>query len=496
MNKLITTAIVGTGQIPQPDITTGTPVDTLSQQLSGDIERKLLLTAGVLSNYQQAGQKAPENTVSFSPAPPERLPVFAPASSTLETIITNSQKEHFKGLLLDACRQLQAHKLILPFHLMPQVLNPGLTHQNRIQLRYHLAAVLGERGRWLSQFYPEWSWVATYQALHEQDLTTLHTLWQEEGQSFRHEVLRRVRAIEPDTAREWLQTSWNEEKAEARALFVSVLSDQLSEKDLPFLEKAFSDRSARVCGEIAKLLVRMPKTAFARKVYEQAPEFLTIANGTCKLHTLSDIGEPWLTPTKNQPTNATVQLLALVPPRIWEERTGLTPEDIINSAEGTRTMLIEILAAATILHRDVRWARALLDRFYREDDMDMLRMSSEVVVELCELIPAEEAEAYMERVLTARGFWLYVLPTLPQPWSENLSARILDTVRSQSTQNRFWHEQLDLFAAGIAPSYLAQAIETLQQAKEQVKEGYYIESALEKTIEAIQIRKNLIEELP
>ena len=47
MNRLVTTAIVGTGQIGNNELVTDTPIDALAIQLPADNpERSLLLTAG------------------------------------------------------------------------------------------------------------------------------------------------------------------------------------------------------------------------------------------------------------------------------------------------------------------------------------------------------------------------------------------------------------------------------------------------------------------
>src|SRR5712691_7175537 len=73
MENIVTLAIVGTQQAGEQEIVTGLPVDALSDQLSGDKERKLLLAAGAWSIYRQAGRIAETMAEAPEPAQPERL---------------------------------------------------------------------------------------------------------------------------------------------------------------------------------------------------------------------------------------------------------------------------------------------------------------------------------------------------------------------------------------------------------------------------------------
>ena len=86
MDSIVSTAIVGTGQVNNQEISTGTPIDRLTAHLGGgEIKRKLLLTAGSLAIYQQAGripEQGPEppqptasESISISPVQ-QRLGIF------------------------------------------------------------------------------------------------------------------------------------------------------------------------------------------------------------------------------------------------------------------------------------------------------------------------------------------------------------------------------------------------------------------------------------
>ena len=82
MNTLVTTAIVGTGQVENTDLVTDTPIDALAAQLPADnTERSLLLTAGAWAIYRQAGYCAePAPTIPQSAQAEVLASLFSKAS--------------------------------------------------------------------------------------------------------------------------------------------------------------------------------------------------------------------------------------------------------------------------------------------------------------------------------------------------------------------------------------------------------------------------------
>src|SRR6266571_8552413 len=100
MDAMVTTALAGTAQQHNMDTSTGTPVDTLTQQLAtGETERKLLLSAGAWAIYRQAGRVAESLPAAPEPAPPESLPACSPIITTL---LESLLKEEHDELLPDA----------------------------------------------------------------------------------------------------------------------------------------------------------------------------------------------------------------------------------------------------------------------------------------------------------------------------------------------------------------------------------------------------------
>src|SRR5207302_172291 len=155
MDALVTTALVGTAQQPNLEITTGTEIDTLTAQLAvTEPEHKLLLSAGAWALYRQAGKVSETLSTIPEPAAPENQATCTQGiSALLESMF---QGEH-DDLLPEALERIKQAGLRLPHEL----LYPALNIQDK-ELRSAIFPVLGERGRWLSQFNPSWSWVGHY----------------------------------------------------------------------------------------------------------------------------------------------------------------------------------------------------------------------------------------------------------------------------------------------------------------------------------------------
>src|SRR5436190_6599249 len=123
MNKLVTTAIIGTGQQATTDLSTGTAVDTLTKNITSEQpERKLLLAAGAWALYLQAGYTAPAPQISQQPALAEQKTV---CSSKVAQILSGLLQGKHDVLLSEALEKLQRAQQRLPHDLLPQALIYG-----------------------------------------------------------------------------------------------------------------------------------------------------------------------------------------------------------------------------------------------------------------------------------------------------------------------------------------------------------------------------------
>ena len=153
MDAIVTAALIGTAQQQNIETNTGTPVDTLTEKLpSGEIERKLLLSAGAWALYRQAGKVTDSLPQPPEPAAPETLSLCSvELAALLESMLTGEHQE----LLPEALAYMRRAALRIPYELLPTALAIQGT-----ELRSAMFHLIGERGRWLSQFNPAWSWVS------------------------------------------------------------------------------------------------------------------------------------------------------------------------------------------------------------------------------------------------------------------------------------------------------------------------------------------------
>lgn len=137
-----------------------------------------------------------------------------------------------------------------------------------------MSLLLGETGRWLGSLNPDWKWCRG--EILESDLNEdrLTTLWTEGTFGERKEAFSSLRKTDPDKARDLLEETWKKEKADQRDAFLQLLTDNIGPLDIPFLEKAASDRSSAVRETADSLLTFIPESGLARRMTRQAEMIL------------------------------------------------------------------------------------------------------------------------------------------------------------------------------------------------------------------------------
>ena len=208
MNAIVTAALLGTAQQQNIETYTGTPVDTLTEKLPpGETERNLLLSAGAWALYRQAGRVTDSLPQPPEPAAAETLSL---CSAELATLLESMLKGEHQELLPEALECVRRAALRIPYELLPTALAV-----QGAELRSAMFHLIGERGRWLSQFNPAWSRVSNYlPGAEDAQLANAETTWQEGTLGQRQAVLRLLRTTNPTKAREWLSAVWKQEKAE------------------------------------------------------------------------------------------------------------------------------------------------------------------------------------------------------------------------------------------------------------------------------------------
>lgn len=466
MDTILKPMLLGTsksGAGPAP--ANGDVEELVARAAPPDAETQLLLAAGAWSVYAQAGYQPVAVEPPPRPAPQQDQPTpSVRAARLLEELFTGPHRD----LLPEALTLLHHAGLRLPDELLATAL------EDRDPLHHpKLAAVLGERGRWLSQFNPAWSW-ATSSATSPVDVPPedAEETWDSGTIDQREAILQRIRQQDPAQARAWLKQSWPSEKADHRGRLLAVLTIGLSHEDEPFLEETLGDRAMRVRAQAATLLARLPDSAFLQRTRDVVQPCLTYAPPpTGKLgaklkaligHTTPgeltaspphDVDSAWKKAGIIAPPPQGVgprawwlsRMLGLIPPDYWCTHFGLTPAELLacQLAEEWETAVIVGWTQAAVLHVATDWLPALWDRWMgpsglREDERLVGAHPAELLGPMLAMMSPAEATPRIERLIhegrvTPFG-WLAALEYLAQPWSAEVAQTYLRHVRDRARQ--------------------------------------------------------------
>src|SRR6266487_44823 len=506
MDSIVTTAIVGTGQTGNTEMLTDTPLDTFVAQLGAvETERRLLLTAGALTVYQQAGNVPAPAPETPQPAARESLTACnEKVGHLLQDLLQGQERE----LLPEALQYLRRANLRFPYALLPLALDYGA---QSIEIRQALAPALGERGHWLSQFERKWSWLEQF-LTKSMELEDTETLWQEGTSGVRRQVLERLRAVDPAKGRQWLADTWKHEKAETRALLLEALEVGLSSDDESFLEQALDDRSETVRGTGATLLANLPRSAFAQRMLARADALLAYRNGKFTIVSPACYDESWrrdgIQGPKQNYTEEQIatQVLSLVPPVHWEERFTATPTELI---EATRTgdLKVDMITAwshATMLYGGPHWLEPLWAWWCRypgtatPHDTQLATIYKTLVTQ----IPQRVAEEYVQQQFAQGEHWHSALTTLPRPWSTAFGDACLEEFRARflalddhTYPSHHWQETLTATALALPPPCFEAALARWQFPESTTWQIQQWKQQLKKFTASIRIRKRIIEEI-
>jgi hypothetical protein len=482
----------------------------------------LLLRAGVRAVYQQAGHVGDTSHSAIPPSPPDEK---SRGSARLAGLLENAFTTDSKDLLCEILRQMAAGEVLLPFEALPLALNATDT-----EVREHLLPLFGERGRWLSDFHPDWSWARSGAAtLGEKGREELARAWEEGTIRERCLVLRTLRRSDPEEARRWLEPALPKEKAEHRARLVAVLETGLSDVDLAFLEAQLDDRSQQVKEVAGKLLALLPQSELARRMRERAEAMLSGDTKGVLRKGLKLVCEPpeeidasWERDGVSAKPPAGVgkrafwaeSVASCVPPSHWTRKFDAEPETLIEAIEDDpfETALLQgwTIAAARFVARDAdsrAWLAPLwkhwAGRAGRLEDKGRGRAFDNLRI----LLPAMDQKMAERSVLaliedkSVDVYALSLLDLLPRPWSVSFSQRFLALARSvleSSTDNRGyqWGTTLLTAARAIPRESFATALAAWPlQADPTAGQSRWAEREIEHFHEIMRMRQSLYEEL-
>lgn len=309
-------------------------LDGLFPSASGEQDEvRLWLSLAAWSLWTRAGLR-PAAAVSAlpAPAPAEQLQACPPGAEAMLARLL--QGGHKPALLREWLRALHRHGGRLPARFLPNLLALGTRHA---ELRADVVQVLGERGQWLSRFEQDWEWAAP--AVGEEQRLQL---WETGSVEQRHAALLQWRAIDPGAARAALAQAWASEAPESRLRLLSCLALGLGAEDEAFLEAALDDRRKEVRLAAQSMLLKLPGSALRLRLQAQAEPLLrlkrpllgkagievSLPESIDKAAVRDGVGVA-AHPALGEKAGWLVDLLTAVDPRVWSERLGASPRDLV-----------------------------------------------------------------------------------------------------------------------------------------------------------------------
>lgn len=332
-----------------------------------DAATGLLRSASVISVYARAGRRpAAGSHGPVAPCSDEGVPPCSLRAGQHLARILHGEL----GLLLDEwCELAAACGVRAPDELLPTLLDRMVAKPDEEGVSG--AKVLGARGAWLAAMNANWK-DAVRPPVNASDI------WQTGAKAQRLAWLRRLRAAEPQAARELVSGTWAQEDADDRAAIVAVFASGLSTDDESLLETALDDGRKPVRQAAAELLARLPESAFGRRMRARAAALVRIElkkrllrGGKLQIDVAlpekpdqdlrRDGAEYRRAGGMGERAYLLCQIVAATPLQTWEV-CGARPSDIISAALETdwREPLGRGWTVAAARQRSAAWGEPLL----------------------------------------------------------------------------------------------------------------------------------------
>jgi Family of unknown function (DUF5691) len=249
---------------------------------------------------------------------------------------------------------------------LPDLLEIGTT---TAALRRDVEAVLGERGQWLAAQETRWAWAAPLPARDEDR----ERLWETGERGQRRRLFELLRREQPAQARELLEEVWKDEEPEDRAWFLDALADGLALDDEAMLERGLGDTRREVRSVAARLLSRLPESAFGLRMRARALPLVRLEGGIRKRLRVAlpeefDEGMAHDGIARKPPRGIgerawwLLQVVAATPLSAWAE-IGLSPDQAasLRANDEFEQPLRKGLARAAEAQADPAWAAPFLE---------------------------------------------------------------------------------------------------------------------------------------
>jgi hypothetical protein len=252
--QLVNAAILGTDRNAAP------LPESLPWSISNatDFTQQYLDHAGTLALYELAGRQASVNDSSAIAVKPCNVddPLLSPRTSHHLLEILYGQQGDLLEQWLDAACLTQRY-------VRPELIGPMLrrAENKRDALQAKLLQIVGKRGQWLAQMHPTWHRLFA-QPSQKDDANNWETAKLEQ----RLELLQIQLESDPATARQWVQSSWDQENVDTRLKMLETLADDLNSEDESWLESLLDDRSKQIKTWVSQRLSNLPTSALSQRM--------------------------------------------------------------------------------------------------------------------------------------------------------------------------------------------------------------------------------------
>lgn len=442
-DDILATAVVGTDQREFKPATREDDLGRLLVQINDkDREGYLLTAASVVALYRAAGVAPPADTqpADEACARDEMSRASARSGQHLAIMLEGGLRE----LLSEWLAAMKKAGKRVPEEHLPALLDHGHIETS---LRSLIVGVLGQRGEWLAAQRSDWHY-----AIRRDD----KEVWETGSREHRLLLLENLRAADPTKARELLVTTWSQEAAKDRVVFLEKLSTSLNSADEEFLNEALQDRSIEVRRAARALLARLPNSSFSRRLQELAKQLLSFKKpliGKARIEVvMPEDPIAWLkengieidSPPKNATKSvgpkawALKELISLIPVTHWSELWQKSPLEIIRAGDESewRESFILGFVAAVQRDRDPDWIEALVTFTASEPKQVPL-------LELVSYLPPARLEALSLRALQSDNAGLsdghpafHLLLAHRSAWSDQLSRTVISSIKKRINQGK------------------------------------------------------------
>jgi hypothetical protein len=410
----------------------------------------LLKAASLLPKFTEKEflRKHPAETLESCPEELSQLFIKVKAKEEFLLIV------EFINLLLD-------NKWRISEELLPDLMDLGIKQKD---FRKSISKIVGERGKWLVPFNPEWNYVLENELTLDFDFMTA---------SRRERIIyfTEIRKTQANESIALLSEIWKEEDAQSKVEFLKCLEISLGNQDLKLLELAVKDSRKEVRAAALGLLMKIPESfiviSFQEilneivkvEVLDQGLKIITdVKTLDEKLHKIG-IADNMEIGNEVKEAKSLAQLVSFVPINYWVEIRKIDFKTFLEASfqHQFRNSLFWGLAKSLQTFPNLEMMTELQRFLFKKPE----HLNFSLDLKIFAAGPYEElfnkiSIAYLNREKDLKQHMLQALLLKVRPWSDELSTKICSNLLALAEQNvlfdKYWVELLYFASYNMNPA--------------------------------------------